>query len=242
MVKGIFFDVGGTIYSYRKMSSAQAEVLQQLLQKLDLECSAADLAQHFRLANKEVDLRYAKKPGYLFCDYFCDIFSALLKRINRTHQQHYFGWFNALQQEKLVGSLTLQPDCHSTLDQLKAMGLYLSAVSNADNNQLVPLVERGELQRWLTHWTSSEEAQSCKPDQRIFQIALNKADLTPDQVVFVGDSLEQDIAGAHAAGMTTVLITEPGIPVPMHIGRDVPEPHYRIKRLGELPDIVRSLA
>ena len=52
MVKGIFFDVGGTIYSYRKMSSAQAEVLQQLLQKLDLECSAADLAQHFRLANK----------------------------------------------------------------------------------------------------------------------------------------------------------------------------------------------
>jgi HAD superfamily hydrolase (TIGR01509 family) len=241
VIKGVFFDVGGTLYSYRKLPSAQAEVLQELAEKFELQHSAADLAQHYRSANKEVDLRYADKPGYLFREYFRDIYTDFLGRLDQTHQLHRFDWFDELQRDKLVGQLELQADCHSTLEELKAMGLYLSAVSNADDNQLAPLIERGQLQRWLTHWSSSEEAQSCKPDQRFFQLALKKSGLTPDQVVFVGDSLEQDIQGAHTAGMTTVLITESGIPTPMHIGREVPDPNYRITRLSELPDILRRL-
>ena len=72
------------------MSSAQAEVMRQLLQKLELECSAAELGLYCSLANKEVNLRYADKPGYLFRAYFGDIFSALVERINFAHQQHHF--------------------------------------------------------------------------------------------------------------------------------------------------------
>jgi HAD superfamily hydrolase (TIGR01509 family) len=137
--------------------------------------------------------------------------------------------------------MELMPDCHDTLTRLKTMGFYLAAVSNADEDQLQPLVERGQLNQWLTHWTSSEVAQSCKPDLRFFEVALKKSGLAADEVMFVGDSPEQDILGAHAMGMTTVLITEADRHAPMHIGRKTPEPNFTIAGLSELPGIVERL-
>ena len=121
------------------------------------------------------------------------------------------------------------------------MGLYLSAVSNADDVHLDALAERAQFNRWLDHRTSSEAAQSCKPDLRIYEVALQKAGLPAEQVMFVGDSLEQDIRGAHAMGMTTVLITEIEGHAPMHLGMETPDPDFQIRKLDELPGIVEKL-
>lgn len=240
MIKGIFFDVGGTLYSYAKLQPAMMMVLKELATRMQLEHDFTEVARHYQLANKDVDHVFASKSSYLFRDYFEEIFAAFLKRLDRPHSNEHFEWFEAYQRDLLLSSIELKPDCHETLARLKEMGLYLSAVSNADDNQLQPLVERGELHRWLTHWTSSEEAQSCKPDRRFFEIALKKSGLAANEVLFIGDSLEQDILGAHAVGMTTVLISDVG-PAPMHVGRDTPEPDFKISSLKELPPIVAKL-
>ncbi|MDD5175314.1 MAG: HAD family hydrolase [Sterolibacterium sp.] len=236
MIKGIFFDVGGTLYSYRNLQPAMMVLMETLAARLELDI--AEATRHYQLANKEVDRLMADKPFYLFRDYFEAIFTNFLNRVDKQHLQSHFGWFEEFKRETLLGSLEIRADCHETLARLKDMGLYLSAVSNADENQLEPLIKRAQLHRWLTHWTSSEAAQSCKPDRRFFEIALKKSGLSPDQVLFVGDSLEQDIQGAHAVGMTTVLISEIDQPAPMHIGRETPEPDFSITRLSELPAII----
>jgi putative hydrolase of the HAD superfamily len=241
MIKGVFFDVGGTLYSYKNMRSAMTGVLQELAGKL--EHDFAEVARHYQQANQDADKLFAAKPFYLFREYFDAIFADLLTRIEKPHLHRHLTWFEPYQRETLLASMELQPDCHETLARLKAMGLYLSAVSNADENHLTPLVEHGQLQNWLTHWTSSEAARSCKPDRRFFEIALEKAGLAANEVVFVGDSLEQDIQGAHAVGMTTVLITDSAADAvaPMHVGRETPEPDYRISGLSELPEIIAAL-
>ncbi len=238
MIKGIFFDVGGTLYSYRSMQPTLVKLLEMLATRLELEHDITDVVHHYQLANKEVDKNFANKPFYLFRDYFQAVFANFLARIEKTQLHGHADWFEQNHREMLIDSLELQSDCHATLDRLKDMGLYLSVVSNADTNQLLPLVERGQLHRWLTHWTSSQEAQSCKPDRRFFEIALQKSGLAADQVMFVGDSLEQDIQGAHAMGMTTVFISETGQPAPMETGRETPKPDFSISRLSELPEIV----
>ena len=38
-----------------------------------------------------------------------------------------------------------------------------------------------------------------KPDKRIFELALNKLNLQPENTLFVGDDLEKDIAGPQNA-------------------------------------------
>ena len=238
MIKGVFFDVGGTLYSYRSLQGSLAKVLTRFAERTQLEHDVADLARHYQLSGKEADKVFAARPAYLFRDYFAAIYTGLLDRIGKPDLHHHLDWFEAVHRDILLGEMQLQSDCHDTLAQLKARGLYLSVVSNADENQLQPLIENGGLQQWLTHWTSSEAAQSCKPDRRFFEIALQKSGLAANEVLFVGDSLEQDILGAHAVGMHTALITEYEAAAPMQIGREAPEPDFRITRLGELPGVI----
>jgi len=47
----------------------------------------------------------------------------------------------------------------------------------------------------------SEEAGFSKPDKRIFDLALNKLNVRPEEALFVGDDLEKDIGGCQNAGI-----------------------------------------
>ena len=43
-----------------------------------------------------------------------------------------------------------------------------------------------------------------KPDTRLFQVALEKAALKPEEVWFCGDTYDKDIEGAQVAGISAV--------------------------------------
>lgn len=45
-----------------------------------------------------------------------------------------------------------------------------------------------------------------KPSQAFFQLAVDSLKLRPDQVMIVGDDIENDIGGGQAAGLTAVLV------------------------------------
>lgn len=239
-IRGILFDIGGTLYSYRNLPATMATLLQEVAHRYEVEDVPA-LRRHFDLATRSVDQRIAERPFYLFRDYFGEIFAEFLERLGRGDAQLDFPWFEKEQRERIVACLEIKPDCHETLARLKAMGLYLAAASNADDDILEPLISRERLDRWLTDWTSSEQARSCKPDRRFFEIVLEKSGLAPREVMFVGDSLEQDILGANRAGLRTVHISDGKHAAPMHVGREVPEPDHRITSLGELPGLIEAL-
>ena len=44
-----------------------------------------------------------------------------------------------------------------------------------------------------------------KPDERLFRVALEKAELKPEEVWFCGDTYDKDIEGARTAGIMAVL-------------------------------------
>ncbi|MCR4793028.1 MAG: HAD family hydrolase [Lachnospiraceae bacterium] len=53
---------------------------------------------------------------------------------------------------------------------------------------------------------SAEIARSCKPDRKIFEKALEMADASPDEVMFIGDSITSDVTPALELGIAPVLI------------------------------------
>mgnify|MGYP000860930190 CR=1 FL=1 len=101
-------------------------------------------------------------------------------------------------------------------------------------------MEREGLGRFLDHWTSSEAAQSCKPDRRFFEVALERSGLAAGEVLFVGDSPEHDIIGANAVGMRTALILDGGLPPPLQTGRINVSADHNIATLAELKDILAA--
>lgn len=242
MIKGLFFDMGGTLYSYRNLGALTHDLLGEFIDRHGLDHEPRSLLAQYAAGSKKVDHQLANRRFYLFREYFEKIYAEMLAITQLQHLQHDFQWFAGRQTEIFTSKMILKENTHEVLAELRAKNLYMSIVSNVDEEQFQPLLQRGDLPKWFDHCTSSESAQSCKPDDRFFQVALQKSGLEPQQVLFIGDSLEQDIAGAQRAGMRTVLISEDDGPAPMHIGTSSSvEPDYRITDLAELVGVVDGL-
>jgi putative hydrolase of the HAD superfamily len=95
---------------------------------------------------------------------------------------------------------------HALLESLRARGLRLGLVSNAfDPGWLLhsDLDQMGLAQR-LDFSVFSSEVGTRKPHPAIFERALEALGVEPENALFVGDRLYEDIRGAGELGMTTV--------------------------------------
>jgi putative hydrolase of the HAD superfamily len=101
------------------------------------------------------------------------------------------------------------PDAAPALGALRARGLATVCVSNWDF-ALPAVLERCGLGAGLDAVVSSAAAGARKPSPAIFERALAIAGCSPEQAVHVGDTPEEDLAGAQAAGMRALLIRRGG--------------------------------
>lgn len=76
----------------------------------------------------------------------------------------------------------------------------------------------------------SEEAGVKKPDSRIFEMAIDKLKLRPNECIYIGDHPVNDMEGSYLAGMNTIWIK---VNHPWKDGLQA-EPLYTIEKLEEL--------
>jgi putative hydrolase of the HAD superfamily len=113
--------------------------------------------------------------------------------------------------EELVAAIRFSayPDSVPALTALRARGLRLVAVSNWDCS-LPRVLEGCGLRDLLDGTVTSAETGSRKPDPEIFARALELAGCTAEEALHVGDTAEEDVAGARAAGIRPLLIDRDG--------------------------------
>jgi putative hydrolase of the HAD superfamily len=101
------------------------------------------------------------------------------------------------------------PDAAPALGALRDRGLRLIAVSNWDC-ALPRVLERCGIERMLDGVVTSAEAGARKPDPAIFTAALELAGCEAGEALHVGDTADEDVAGARAAGIRPLLIDRDG--------------------------------
>ena len=80
--------------------------------------------------------------------------------------------------------------------------------------------------------TISGEIGVRKPKVEIFKVACERADVLPEEAMFVGDTIQNDIVGANRAGMTSVFINRKSErPIPKTADE---QPDYTISNLHEV--------
>ena len=94
----------------------------------------------------------------------------------------------------------------------RSRGQRLVVVSNWDVS-LHGVLRALELEPLLDGILTSAEAGARKPAPAIFEQALALAGAGPEETVHVGDSLDEDVAGARNAGIEPVLIRRQSGPV-----------------------------
>lgn len=69
-------------------------------------------------------------------------------------------------------------------------------------------LERFGILKYIDVIVASAEESVEKPDKRIFEIALKRAECEPEQAAMVGDRLDNDIVPANGIGMYTIWIKQ----------------------------------
>lgn len=105
----------------------------------------------------------------------------------------------------------LYPEVPEVLRALRGRGLHLVVASNWDASLPQTLAVLGLLGD-LDGVVTSAECGAPKPEPPVFRRALELAGVSPAEALHVGDSPEEDLAGARRSGIEAVLIAREGRP------------------------------
>src|SRR5512139_2935467 len=97
------------------------------------------------------------------------------------------------------------PEVVPTLEALHELGVSLGILSNFPTS-LENLLRRLGLRDYFEFVIASAAVGMAKPDPRIFDLAVSRANRPRERLLYVGDHIGDDIEGAHGAGVDAVLI------------------------------------
>lgn len=122
-------------------------------------------------------------------------------------------------------------DTVPVLQALQGAGIRMGVISNTTNPGFMKNFEREQigLAPYFEFALYSSELPYRKPHPSIFRLAIERMNLSCDDIIFVGDNLKMDIAGAQAVGMRGVWINRDG-----KSSNDSVSPDYEINSLEEI--------
>lgn len=123
-------------------------------------------------------------------------------------------------------------DVIDTLGHLRSQGFRMGLVSNWDSS-LAGVIEGLGLGDYFEVVLSSAVVGLRKPDPAIFQLACEQMNVSPHDVVHVGDHVYADAMGAYACGIKPVIIDRKEILCSSSLSI--------IRSLTMLPDTLRSV-
>lgn len=98
------------------------------------------------------------------------------------------------------------PGAHAVLASLAREGIEMGVVSNW-HSVLHDILRGHDLTSCFAFVLTSAEIGHRKPHGKIFSAAIEQLGLAPNEIAHVGDSWEEDVEGALAAGITPIYLT-----------------------------------
>ena len=206
-MKVLFFDVGYTLVNEDAVWERRCQEQAQTDEAKKLGLSAADIYHEIEIASVE------RKPQ----------FRTVIDKFGFKEVAPYRTELEELYEDA--------PAVIKALAQKYELGIIA--------NQLDGLKERLEafgLLQYFKYIISSWDVQVMKPDIRIFEHALDKANCSAQEACMIGDRLDNDILPAKSLGMKTVWIKR-GFGALQKPLSKFEEPDYTINKLSQLLEI-----
>jgi HAD superfamily hydrolase (TIGR01509 family) len=200
MVEAILFDFDGTLVDY---IDSDARSLQWLHSQLGsdinfdtfLNTAVEEIMKFHCLVNEN-------KTDPLLLHEF---------RLKNTFTRHNLKWddiFIKIYRERLIDLCVPFPGVEKLLSGIKKR-VKTAIVSNAyDGAEQRKRIRSSGIEALFDVIVIAGDIGVFKPDPAIFSYALSCLNVSPDQALYVGDSITHDINGAKSAGMKTVLLNK----------------------------------
>ena len=221
--KDVFFDLDHTLWDFDKNSK---HTFKKILNDNKINVDLDDFLATYIPINSDYWRQYRENnisKDKLRCGRLIDTFKALDRGVSTEiiyklsdDYIKYLSSFNFL--------------IDGTISILKYLnGRYkLHIITNGFQEvQNLKLINSG-IDNFFKTVTNSEMAGVKKPNQKIFQLAINKAKTDFDSSIMIGDNIEADIQGALNVGMSAILFNYHKISVPKGVDS--------INKLNQLKD------
>lgn len=204
--KMILFDYGQTLVNERKFDGVKgtAEVMNYAV-KNKHNYTAEDVQNAANAINDELGrydparshLIQVEVPNCMFSPYLYESMGIELALSNKEREQIF--WDAASPGAPTEGMLEF-------LDFLKKQGIRTGVISNITycGEAVKDRIDNVVIGHDFEFIIATSEYMFRKPNKRIFQLALEKADLNPEDVWYIGDNYECDVVGARNAGIFPV--------------------------------------
>ena len=134
--------------------------------------------------------------------------------------------------------LKLQPDSFAILLYLKSKGYKVGLITNGKEfKQWEKLIRLG-LYPFFDEIVTSESVGVEKPDAKIYQIAMDRLNVTKGTSIMVGNNFDVDIMGAYNAGMQSMIINSK---LTDEQNKKLEQLNYQFRQLDTLTDIMKIL-
>jgi len=239
-IRTILFDWGGTLCDISREPASHVACAQRAAawcREQDWHVPAAAAGQLFQLHLQRLT-RCGKSPDYLEYDVH-NTLADWLEQLRLTpaatsgHLDRLVGTF----WQGWLGCLDLFDGVLDALGTLSSRGYVLGLLSNVATPPDICDAELARLgiRQHLSFAEFSSRTGCRKPHPAAYEAALAAArltlpDLVPEQILFVGDLPEPDVAGPARMGMRTALIgtaeAYPHLPPDLRLARVADLPHY----------------
>ena len=212
-IKAILFDLYGTLIERRKKHFIKL-ISHNHLQRLKTEqrpLSLAALLLNVQQKLMTCDLNSHKIPH--------DILSLVAPKPYHDSLDIERSLRESMQQE--ADSTELLPGVNTLLSFLKRRGYRLGLVSNVSSYHKAPFYRFG-LDRLIDAAVFSCDVGSIKPQKDIYLKTCRQLEVTPEEVLFVGDSYKSDVLAPRSLGMQAI-----------HVAHFKKTPH-NIEQISEL--------
>ena len=202
-IKAVTFDVDGTLWDFdRTARFALNQVLAELARRDREAAEVLNVATfteirdrvHEELKGKITDLNEIRRES----------FKRVLREIGRPNDRLATRLAEVYFEHRDAGRRPF-PDVRPALEALQ--GTYTLGVLSNGNAPPAALGLDGLFDFVVL---AQDHGGVEKPDPRLFQIALDRAGCEPQELVHVGDSVENDVAGARAVGVRSVWLNRNG--------------------------------
>ncbi len=189
------------------------EVCAELLERHGIPADRSSIRRGVELANRHYEERYWADDTFWASEektqgLWMEMYGLLMREVGFEADSLEMG-------ERLYAEFgeghrwTTFPEVFSTLQRLCERGLILGIISNWDV-RLPELCHQVGISDYLDFIICSAAVGRIKPEPAIFQMALDRAGVRPEEAMHVGDHFYADVLGARSVGITPVLVDRHG--------------------------------